>query len=546
MSERARKEVRTVETDAKCEMLINEFAENYIGKIFYFCLKKTGNSYEAEDLAQDISLSVFTAIRRGAVPESFHGYIWQIARNRYSKWAAFKHKKSENEVFDDREFLSVADGGDAPDMSLIKSEETELLRRELAFISRDYRDILVQFYVNDKKVGDIAEILSLPKGTVMSKLSRARKILKEGMNMARKFGKRSYNPEEVNFAASGCQPSGLPWTAVERKIPRNILLEADNSPSTIEELSVELGIAAPYMEEEVELLERATLLKKIGDKYLTNFVILSSECQLEIFNSLLYSSVERAEAVDKIADDVIPYLRELGVAPKDMSDSDIKWWTLLYTIDRAIFSTENFSLDFPVKRWGKETWGFVGYELTELPMKTGISHNGNGDGDVMLWEYKISGEYGNWNRVAMPYSCEPTVLLGDIIKYSRNISSLSESEKLLWRELDGQYAHADENGNIISDILVFKDGAINKVDAFIKAHPYFEKLCELYSNDAREIIKILSKNSSEVLSEQLAYCASMEIFVTRKITIHKEVELGRLTVPDSEVKTKAALWIKID
>ena len=42
------------ETDETCNRLINEFAESYMEKLFYFCLKKTGSNVEAEDLTQAI------------------------------------------------------------------------------------------------------------------------------------------------------------------------------------------------------------------------------------------------------------------------------------------------------------------------------------------------------------------------------------------------------------------------------------------------------------------------------------------------------------
>ena len=108
--------------------------------------------------------------------------------------------------------------------------------------------------------------------------------------MAREFGKRSYSPESVTFASSGKQPSGLPFSVVKRKIPQNILLEASNNPSTVEELSIELGIALPYMEEEVEILYKATLLEKQGNKYITNFFILDKACRTEIYHALRKTS----------------------------------------------------------------------------------------------------------------------------------------------------------------------------------------------------------------------------------------------------------------
>ena len=89
--------------------------------------------------------------------------------------------------------------------------------------------------------------------------------------MAREFGSKSYKPEEVRFVSSGGQASGLPFSAVQRMLPKNILLEASNNPSTIEELSVAVGVAMPYMEEEISVLGDAGLLKAVGNRYVTNF-----------------------------------------------------------------------------------------------------------------------------------------------------------------------------------------------------------------------------------------------------------------------------------
>ena len=265
-----------------CANLINEFTENYMGKLFYFCLKKTGNNAEAEDLTQDIALQIITALNKGTIPTSFSAWVWQIARNRYSVWAKQKHNRNESVTGSDIGDYELEDKGANVLDEVIHTEQLALLRRELAFIKSDYRNIVVAYYIENKTVREIASLLSLPENTVKSRLFRAREILKEGMEMAREFGKRSYNPENITFAASGPQPSGLPWKVVHRKIPNNILLQASNNPSTIEELSIELGIALPYMEEEVNILHHATLLEKQGDKYITNFFILDKDCRIEV------------------------------------------------------------------------------------------------------------------------------------------------------------------------------------------------------------------------------------------------------------------------
>ena len=56
------------ETNGMRDRLINEFAENYMEKLFYFCLKKTGNQVEAEDLTQEIALQIITALNKGTIP----------------------------------------------------------------------------------------------------------------------------------------------------------------------------------------------------------------------------------------------------------------------------------------------------------------------------------------------------------------------------------------------------------------------------------------------------------------------------------------------
>ena len=59
------------DTNGMRQQLMNEFAENYMEKLFYFCLKKTGSHIEAEDLTQDVALQIITALDKGTIPASF-------------------------------------------------------------------------------------------------------------------------------------------------------------------------------------------------------------------------------------------------------------------------------------------------------------------------------------------------------------------------------------------------------------------------------------------------------------------------------------------
>ncbi len=279
------------------EILINDFSDNYMEKIFYFCLRKTGGEYEAEDLTQDIALSVISELRRGIIPDNFSAWIWQITRNRYARWAKYKHMRAEAETGTDIGEYELADDTTL-EAEYIHREDLSKLRCELAFISSEYRNVVVAYYIEDRGVKEIAKTLSLPEGTVKSKLFRARNILKEGMNMAREFGALSYKPEDISFIKNGHDgTSGEPWSLVDRKICKNILLAAYRTPSTAEELAMELGIALPYMEDELKTLVRSTLMKKNGDKYETAIIIVSKSAEEKIVNDLLNIAPALSSAV---------------------------------------------------------------------------------------------------------------------------------------------------------------------------------------------------------------------------------------------------------
>ncbi|HBA48494.1 MAG TPA: hypothetical protein DCZ91_11990 [Lachnospiraceae bacterium] len=580
------------------ERLIAEFTENYLEKLFYFCLKRTGGNDEAEDLASDIALNIITALDKGTIPTSFSAWIWQIARNRYSVWADTKRRYRESAAGtapEDCEFIS-------DDMSveenLIRQEELSLLRRELSFISSDYRNILIAYYIEDRKVQDIAASANLSEGTVKSKLFRARKKLKEGMNMAREFGTKSFKPENVEFITSGNQPSGIPWSLLTRKLPKNILLEASNNPSTIEELSIELGTAVPYMEEEVEILVNGTLLKRVGDKYITSFFITDRDSRFAIYKAQRRFARERSEMIGTIVSDTLAQIRSLGVVRNDMSDNDLRWWAVIYLVDHCLTKSKSYTIDFPEKRANGEEWGIMGFEQAELPEYCAIGQNAvasprtakctettadpktskltettadpkisnctetTADPKIskhteaaadpkmptptesIFWFYKLE-EYGLWDRDTALTPAD-VLFLGDVIRNSRNLASFSASETVQWHNIENRFAHADSAGNIIPDILVMYHDDLKKIKRMWNSHPLFEKVVGNIETTSDETLKILRQNANPILHDQLAYCTSMHMLDLRTITMHDEINSGRLTPPNDPEHSRAAMWLVLE
>ena len=364
-------------TNEMRDRLINEFAEHYMEKLFYFCLKKTGNNIEAEDLTQDIALQIITPLNKGTIPASFSAWVWQIARNRYSAWANEKHNRNESVTGSDISDYEIEDESENILDEMIHTEQMALLRRELAFIKSDYRNIIVAYYIENRNVREIAESLSLPTNTVKSRLLRARQILKEGMDMAREFGKLSYNPENISFINNGLHGANHePWNYISRSLCKNILLAAYRNPATAEELAMEVGVALPYMEEELSSLVDATLMKKSGNKYETNFFIVSADAQEKIYAHLLGIAPELTKAVVDTMEYNIEWSNENAPDWHEgyQSYEDMKWALLMIEADNVYFDTlkpfYKNAKDIPnIGSWGHTIrpnggeWDILGMEI---------------------------------------------------------------------------------------------------------------------------------------------------------------------------------------
>lgn len=523
------------------QTLVNNFYSDYMEKLYYFCLKKTGSTYEAEDLTSDITVSIISELHRGVIPTSFSAYIWKIARNRYSMWADRKHRHNNavsGAAIDD---LDISDDNSLENDFLLR-EDLGLLRRELALISKDYREIVVAHYIDDMKLRDIAESLGIPEGTVKAKLFRCRNILKEDMNMAREFGARSYKPEEVNFNSTGNHTnSGLPYKAVERKLPKNILLEANNNPSTIEELSVELGIAAPYMEEEVELLVNSELLKKLDSgKYVTDFFIASKECQLSIYSIQKNYIKTISEGLYTIISDSLSDIKLLNIMRNNKYDDNFKWLLTVMGVTHLIDNCESNSVNIwnTFKRKDGGSWGFIGSEKHDYNIEPiGMSHNGVCSDTCDLWYYHPKYDF------VMGYN--QMRLVAEIIKDNRRIDSLTKKELDLFNNIDSKLVEVTEDSTLVPQIAVFENGTHDKLTEIFKSHPLYSGVLNAVNELSEKIKEILKANSNPVLHEHINYYVIMFMFKVRRMSVNHLIETGKLTIPDYNEKNTLGMYLII-
>lgn len=440
--------------------LINEYINNYMGKIFYYCLKKTSDKNEAEELTQEITLNVISSLNKGNTPKNFSAWVWQITRNIYSKWAKDKSNNSKNIHSIDINNIDVIDENDDVINNLIHEEQLSKLRRELAFIKSDYNNIIVAYYLENKSVKDIAKSLSLSVDVIHQRLHRARETLKEGMNMERTFGKRSYNPENISFISNGSLgENGQPWSILSHLMYKNIFLEAYKNPSTAEQLALELGISLPYMKEELEFLVNEELLKKENGKYETNFDIVSKEDQLNMHLACEKVKETLTEKICKLID--LLFKDNDKVITDYVGYENAKWTLLMRVYDDLYYTCFPVNTDTPKKPDGGQ-WTVVGYEYPVEFVKPDFvgfhcqeRHRDGRDLNFFFGQYKFF-KYGLANNTPDFLSFEEAKTLEKIYKGKFEDCDKHIIEKLI------SYGHVKiVDGTYVPNILIVKDSTFN-------------------------------------------------------------------------------------
>ena len=145
----------------------------------------TGNSHDAEDVTQEAMLRALKFID-GFRDGDARTWILTIVRNTfYSQWRRTRSRGESAEFDEDLHSLGDDAGiataaGDAnPESIFARGEDMRLLDRALAEVAVEYREALVLREIEDLSYKEIAAMLEIPIGTVMSRIARGRRLVME-------------------------------------------------------------------------------------------------------------------------------------------------------------------------------------------------------------------------------------------------------------------------------------------------------------------------------------------------------------------------------
>ena len=273
--------------EKKAEIIISE----YLKPIFGFALKRCRNDQDAEDLSQEIVLRAYRAICVHDDIDNVGKFIWTIAHNTLANY----YRSTEREVVgvsvdDIAEILS--DGSDDISSEMIHRETCEKLHREIAYLSKMRRKILISYYYENKKQNRIAKELGVPEGTVKWHLFEAKKELKKGMDTMRR-NELKFNP--IKFDVCGTSGSigtkGSNSNFFKSALSQNIAYAVREEALTVNEIADILAVSPVYVESEAEFLWEYGFLTKRGEKYLSNIIIDEPTTELYEMQDELYDKI---------------------------------------------------------------------------------------------------------------------------------------------------------------------------------------------------------------------------------------------------------------
>ena len=153
------------------ETEFTRLAEKNKDAVFRLAYSLLKNRADADDVVQDTLLRLYQSNRRFESDEHVRAWLMRVAVNGCRMlWRAEKHR--------------AASIDDYADSLVFEDEYYGDLFRAIMALDAKYRAVIVLYYYEGYAIGEIAQTLRIPSGTVGTRLSRARNILKDYLTEA--------------------------------------------------------------------------------------------------------------------------------------------------------------------------------------------------------------------------------------------------------------------------------------------------------------------------------------------------------------------------
>ena len=160
----------------------------YQDRVYAFCLRILDDSSEAEDVAQDVFLTLYRHADRFRGESQFSTWLFRIAKNqslnriKYLERRGRQAKRAMGDSQAERVAAIQEREEHRPDALVEGEQQAAIVQRAIASLAEEHRVVLVLRDLEDLSYEEIAEITGLPIGTVKSRIHRGRTALAERLS----------------------------------------------------------------------------------------------------------------------------------------------------------------------------------------------------------------------------------------------------------------------------------------------------------------------------------------------------------------------------
>jgi RNA polymerase sigma-70 factor, ECF subfamily len=163
----------------------------YQHRLYRYLLRIVAQQSNAEDLFQQTWLRVMERIQKYDPQRGFEGWLFSVAHNLAIDFLRRKQLQSLDEpAFSGERHSELAKSEDAGALArLLSQEKKDLLLSAITDLPPAFREIITLRFEEEMKLEEISDTLSLPMGTVKTRLHRALKALKQSLKKSPEIGK---------------------------------------------------------------------------------------------------------------------------------------------------------------------------------------------------------------------------------------------------------------------------------------------------------------------------------------------------------------------
>src|ERR1700746_3569408 len=141
----------------------------------------TGDRADAEDLVQETYAKALKGFKSFEEGTNLRAWMFRILRNTFLTSRTGLKVQNTVRIEDETDGADLAAHNITPESLLLQSEDSQSVMSALAELPVPYREMILLSDMEELSYKEIAEVLSVPIGTVMSRLSRGRRMLREAL-----------------------------------------------------------------------------------------------------------------------------------------------------------------------------------------------------------------------------------------------------------------------------------------------------------------------------------------------------------------------------